>query len=88
MAYQFISKERGIQLEKRVIENINQEKKMNFCQKKSLLKKNFNFFRLCGIIDGIDFEKRVLLTVLKTRNNLKCKIENLSSLEKFNACAT
>jgi hypothetical protein len=80
LAYQFISKERGTQLEKRVIENINQKESMNFVQKKSLLKKNFNSFRICGIVDGMDCDKRILIEV-KTRNRLRRTVENLSPLE-------
>ena len=82
LAYEFISKERGTQLEKRVIENINQKEKMNFIQKKSLLKKSFNFFRMCGVIDGIDSEKRILIEI-KTRNHLKRRMENVSSIERI-----
>ena len=44
---------------KRVIENINKNKNMKFIQKKSLLKNSSNFFRICGIIDGINVEKQI-----------------------------
>ena len=66
---------------------------MNFVQEKSLKTMNFGYFRLCGIIDGIDTEKKTLIEV-KTRNfidvhkrtiNLKDKLQCLAYL-KLTGC--
>ena len=62
-----ISLERGNQLEPHVIEKINKEESVNFVQDKTLKSMDFGFYRLCGIVDGIDESKRMIIEV-KTRN--------------------
>lgn len=67
VAKSFISMERGNQLEKNIIDTINVNENMNFVQDKELKFFDFGFFKICGIIDGIDVEKQTLIEV-KTRN--------------------
>ena len=78
----FISKERGIQLEARIITRINAAENMNFVQEKGQKMKIFDSFMICGIVDGIDKARRTLIEV-KTKNRLTQSERNISFREKM-----
>jgi hypothetical protein len=58
--------ERGNQLEKSIIERLNEQQNYNFVQDKELKWADFELFKICGIPDGIDLERQTVVEV-KTR---------------------
>ncbi len=69
----YVSTRRGILIEKFVIENFNKENNLNFVQDKQLKIADFKDFKICGKIDGIDREKRIIIEI-KTRNTINGKV--------------
>lgn len=69
----YVSTRRGILVEKFVIENFNKEQNLNFVQDKQLKVVDFNDFKICGKIDGIDRERRIIIEI-KTRNKISGKV--------------
>lgn len=77
-----ISQERGNQLEKFIIEKINQDEKMNFVQDKTLKTVDLGIFKLCGIVDGIDESKKILIEV-KTRKYVDMNKKTIDLKDKL-----
>lgn len=77
-----ISQERGNQLEKIIIDKINQEDRLNFIQDKQLKVQDFGYFRLCGVADGLD-EARNMLIEVKTRKFMMPNKETIALRDKL-----
>lgn len=81
-----ISLERGNQLEPHVIEKINKDENMSFVQDKTLRTMDFGFYRLCGIVDGIDEAKKTLIEV-KTRNSVDLNKKTINLRDRLQCLA-
>ena len=77
--------ERGNQLEPVIIEHLNKTEKFKFVQDKELKKADFDLFNICGVVDGIDYERSILVEVKtrklidKTKKSI-CKRERIQCL--------
>jgi hypothetical protein len=79
----FVSMERGIQLERMVIEKVNEIEGTKFVSGGGrLMSKDFGAFKVCGIVDGIDEERKILIEV-KTKNRLSTNEKCISLRERI-----
>jgi hypothetical protein len=81
----YTSTQRGIKIEKAVILKVNLDRGFNFHQNKQLIEQDFGSFKIHGIIDGIDPEKRTVIEV-KSRNKFdanKCTITEKEKIQSL-----
>lgn len=78
----YVACERGKKAEKFIMDIINEQEGTNFTKTKKTLIKDFDLFKIRGIIDGIDEEKRYLLEV-KTRNSFSKTQDTITRLERI-----
>ncbi|RNA23216.1 hypothetical protein BpHYR1_015854 [Brachionus plicatilis] len=83
-ALRFISTSRGNKLEKSILERTNEEKQMNFIRNKTKKYKDFNLFKIVGIIDGISAEHKCILEI-KTRSKFNKNKDTITKSEKIQA---
>lgn len=74
--------ERGILFEKNIIDMINKKENADFIQDKALKSTDFGLFKICGILDGVDWKKRTIIEV-KTRNFIFKDKKTISLREKL-----
>ena len=78
-----MSMERGIQLERMVIERVNEMEGTKFVSGGGrLMTKDFMAFKICGIVDGIDEQAKTLIEV-KTKNRLSTNENGISLRERI-----
>ena len=78
----YVACERGKKAEKFIMDIVNEKEGTKFTKTKKTLIKDFEFFKIRGIIDGIDEEKHYLLEV-KTRNKFSKAGDTITRLERI-----
>jgi hypothetical protein len=69
----FVSMQRGIQLEDLVMQRVNMLEGMSFVKSNKFMTKDFEYFKICGIVDGVDDEAKTIIEV-KTKRHLSSNI--------------
>ena len=82
-AKSYVHMQRGIHLEKRIIERLNSAENMNFVARDKLWIKAYDnaLFKICGIVDGIDAQKQTIIEV-KTKSRLSASLSGVSLKER------